>query len=245
MIYRTSPIQKSTITINHRRVQCSGGRPTPSGIEARLRPCRRSRSGSTDSPRKAADRSETERSYHHSPLQQQEEETELNTPLINHQRVQCSRSRPTPSGIEARLRPCRRSRSGSTDSPRKAAVRSETERYYYDHSPLQQQEKETELNINPSITEECSAAKDKPTPAGIEARLRPCRRSRSGSTDSPQESGRPQRNGTFHLPPLSTQLQEEETELNTNSPHPSPKSAAKRNAPLQSHTTPNTLPTQK
>ncbi|WP_367035670.1 hypothetical protein [Rossellomorea marisflavi] len=60
--------------------------------------------------RKAADRSETERyHYQHSPLHQQEEETELYTkPPILHQRVQCSEGRTTPSGIEARLRPCRR-----------------------------------------------------------------------------------------------------------------------------------------
>ncbi|MDW4527997.1 hypothetical protein R3398_16645 [Rossellomorea marisflavi] len=60
------------------------------------------------------------------------------------------------------MRPCRRSRSGSTDSPRKAADRSETERSLYHHSPLQLLQEMTELDIKPlpSIIEQCSAAED-------------------------------------------------------------------------------------
>ena len=42
-------------------VQCSGGYPTPMGIAGRVRPCRRSRSGSPHAPWKAGGRSGTER----------------------------------------------------------------------------------------------------------------------------------------------------------------------------------------
>ncbi|MFW0782071.1 hypothetical protein ACM6N5_17555 [Rossellomorea marisflavi] len=57
--------------------------------------------------------------------------------------------------------PVQRSRSGSTDSPRKAAGRSETERSLYHHSPLQHEEIDMcGYSKHPSIIEQCSAAKD-------------------------------------------------------------------------------------
>ncbi|MEW4307824.1 hypothetical protein [Rossellomorea marisflavi] len=157
--------------------------------------------------RKAAVRSGTERSYYHYPLQQQEEETELNTTPPHPSTNSAVQRRTDDSrGNRGKIETLQASAEAAQLTPRrKAAVRSETERSFYHDSPLQQQEEETELNTTPPIlhrTVQCSEGRT--TPAGTEARLRPCRRSRSGSTDSPQESGRPKRNGTFLLLSLST-----------------------------------------
>ncbi|MDW4528126.1 hypothetical protein R3398_17305 [Rossellomorea marisflavi] len=115
--------------------------------------------------RKAAVRSERERShYHHSLLHQQEEETELNT----------TPPHPSPNSVVQRRTADSRGKRGKVETlqaqaeaaqlppRRKAAGRSETERSFYHDSPLQQQEEETELNIkpHPSFIEKCSAAED-------------------------------------------------------------------------------------
>ncbi|MGD7049504.1 hypothetical protein FZC83_15870 [Rossellomorea marisflavi] len=90
---------------------------------------------------------------------------------------------------------------------RKAADRIETERSHYTTLHSNSRNTRRSLTLNLHILHrrvQCSGGRT--TPAGIEARLRPCRRSRSGSTDSPQESGRPQRNGTLLLLSLSTSI---------------------------------------
>ena len=107
-------------------------------------------------------------------------------------------------GIAGRVRPCRRSRSGSPHAPWKAGGRSETERSRLHHIPISKQEGDfpcfESTHSHPSHRVQCSEGL--PTPMGIAGRVRPCRHRRSGSPHAPWKAGgRPQRNGTISSPP--------------------------------------------
>ncbi|WP_442636818.1 hypothetical protein [Rossellomorea marisflavi] len=97
------------------------------------------------------------------------------------------------SGQGETLQACR---SGSPHAPWKVAIRSGTEQTIPFFTPHKKGVRGRSSTTTLVHTTECSVAEDGRLPRESEARLRPCRHSRSGSTASPQESGRPQRNET-------------------------------------------------
>jgi hypothetical protein len=133
---------------HHRIVQCSEGWSTPAERRADETP--QARGGSSLAPRKAATRSETERTHHptsHSKkgyrvkwlfTKMQGELLHHSLSPHHHRIVQCSEGWSTPADRRANETP--QARGGSSLAPRKAATRSETERTHYSlHNQLKEE----------------------------------------------------------------------------------------------------------
>ncbi|MCM2589992.1 hypothetical protein NDQ53_11830 [Rossellomorea marisflavi] len=113
--------------------------------------------------------------------------------LLQKHTVQCSGGHPTPMGIAGRVRPCRLAEAAHRTPHGKrvaAAERNET-------CPIPYQIKNG-WNLYHLILEvittpkPLSSVQRRPTDSrGNSGQVRPCRRSRSGSPTTPQESGRP------------------------------------------------------
>jgi hypothetical protein len=126
------------------------------GIAGRVRPCRRSRSGSPHAPWKAGGRSGTKRTLHlFTPNQKR---SGCNSPHVqasdffSKSTVQCSEGYPTPMGIAGRVRPCRRSQSGSPHAPWKAGGRSGTKRTLHLFTPNQKRSRLNSPHVQASIS---------------------------------------------------------------------------------------------
>jgi len=113
--------------------------------------------------------------------------------------VQCSVGRPTPAETRGKIE-TPQARGGSTSSPQESGRPQRNETPHLFSPPIKQKKgvmRRPPL-CTPHIKAKVQCSVGRPTPAETRGKIE-TPQARGGSTSSPQESGRPQRNETPHL----------------------------------------------